>query len=63
MKKVTAGLVLSVILAAGGLKPLRQVGALETVGLALTGANGSSFTFRETFANTVGTFDEFVLNV
>ena len=31
---------------AGGLKPLRQVGAYETVGLALVGANGSSFTFR-----------------
>ena len=32
---------------AGGLKPLREVGALETVGLALAGANGSSFTFRK----------------
>jgi hypothetical protein len=32
---------------AGGLKPLRQVGALETVGLALAGANGSAFTFRK----------------
>lgn len=32
---------------AGGLKPLREVGALETVGLALVGANGSTFTFRK----------------
>ena len=32
---------------AGGLKPLREVGALETVGLALAGANGGSFTFRK----------------
>jgi hypothetical protein len=32
---------------AGGLKPVRQVGALETVGLALAGANGRAFTFRK----------------
>jgi hypothetical protein len=32
---------------AGGLKPLREVGALETVGLAMAGANGKSFTFRK----------------
>jgi hypothetical protein len=32
---------------AGGLKPVREVGALETVGLALAGANGRSYTFRK----------------
>ncbi len=32
---------------AGGLTPLRQVGGLQTVGLALKGANGRGFTFRK----------------
>ena len=32
---------------AGGLTPLRQVGGLQTVGLAMKGADGRSFTFRK----------------
>jgi hypothetical protein len=32
---------------AGGLTPVRQVGGLQTVGLALKGANGRDFTFRK----------------
>jgi hypothetical protein len=32
---------------AGGLTPVREVGGLQTVGLALKGANGSLFTFRK----------------
>ncbi len=32
---------------AGGLTPVRQVGGLQTVGLALAGANGRAFTFRK----------------
>jgi hypothetical protein len=32
---------------AGGLAPLRQVGGLQTVGLAMKGANGRGFTFRK----------------
>ena len=32
---------------AGGLTPLREVGSLQTVGLALKGADGHSFTFRK----------------
>ena len=31
---------------AGGLEPVRQVGGLQTAGLALRGANGKSYTFR-----------------
>ena len=33
---------------AGGLRPLRQVGSMQSVGLALTGADGKSYTFRTT---------------
>jgi hypothetical protein len=32
---------------AGGLTPLREVGSMQTVGLALKGADGHSFTFRK----------------
>jgi hypothetical protein len=32
---------------AGGLTPVREVGGLQTVGLAMKGANGRSFTFRK----------------
>jgi hypothetical protein len=39
--------VLELATEAGGLTPLRQVGAMQTVGLALKGANGRGFTFRK----------------
>jgi hypothetical protein len=33
---------------AGGLKPVRQVGSMQSLGLALAGADGKSYTFRTT---------------
>jgi hypothetical protein len=33
---------------AGGLKPVRQVGSMQSIGLALSGGDGKSYTFRTT---------------
>ncbi len=38
--------VLDLAVEAGGLEPVRQVGGLQTAGLALRGADGKSYTFR-----------------
>ena len=38
--------VLDLATEAGGLEPVRQVGGLQTAGLALRGADGRSYTFR-----------------
>ena len=39
--------VLDLATEAGGLEPVRQIGGLQTVGLALAGKDGRSFTFRK----------------
>ena len=38
--------VLDLSLEAGGLTPVRQVGGLQTAGLAMSGADGRAYTFR-----------------